>query len=143
MAEVLQRGYKSFLILRMTFIKVSKRLNSLILFPLFTFRLTLTLSCPMDLKNFPMDVQTCIMQLESCKLRDTPWTNPHTHTHTTLFWRATVHSTVLARGKNWIGDWVSLQTALFKFHKSVRTCKNILYSLVLTVTRLVCTSVTV
>ncbi|XP_069386210.1 glycine receptor subunit alpha-3 isoform X7 [Paralichthys olivaceus] len=27
--------------------------------------LTLTLSCPMDLKNFPMDVQTCIMQLES------------------------------------------------------------------------------
>ncbi len=31
------------------------------------FRLTLTLSCPMDLKNFPMDVQTCIMQLESCE----------------------------------------------------------------------------
>ncbi|KAG7223317.1 hypothetical protein INR49_015673 [Caranx melampygus] len=30
-------------------------------------RLTLTLSCPMDLKNFPMDSQTCIMQLESCK----------------------------------------------------------------------------
>lgn len=34
---------------------------------LFALRLTLTLSCPMDLKNFPMDVQTCIMQLESCK----------------------------------------------------------------------------
>lgn len=33
----------------------------------FAFRLTLTLSCPMDLKNFPMDVQTCIMQLESCE----------------------------------------------------------------------------
>lgn len=32
-----------------------------------SFRLTLILSCPMDLKNFPMDVQTCIMQLESCK----------------------------------------------------------------------------
>lgn len=31
------------------------------------FRLTLTLSCPMDLKNFPMDVQTCTMQLESCE----------------------------------------------------------------------------
>uniref|UniRef100_A0A3Q1FJB0 Glycine receptor subunit alpha-3-like n=1 Tax=Acanthochromis polyacanthus TaxID=80966 RepID=A0A3Q1FJB0_9TELE len=31
----------------------------------FALRLTLTLSCPMDLKNFPMDVQTCIMQLES------------------------------------------------------------------------------
>lgn len=30
-------------------------------------RLTLILSCPMDLKNFPMDIQTCIMQLESCK----------------------------------------------------------------------------
>ncbi|KAM7380460.1 hypothetical protein PAMP_003753 [Pampus punctatissimus] len=29
--------------------------------------LTLILSCPMDLKNFPMDVQTCTMQLESCK----------------------------------------------------------------------------
>lgn len=31
-------------------------------------RLTLTLSCPMDLKNFPMDSQTCTMQLESCEL---------------------------------------------------------------------------
>lgn len=30
-------------------------------------RITLVLACPMDLKNFPMDVQTCIMQLESCK----------------------------------------------------------------------------
>ncbi|XP_053712822.1 glycine receptor subunit alpha-3-like isoform X3 [Synchiropus splendidus] len=34
---------------------------------LYSIRLTLTLSCPMDLKNFPMDVQTCIMQLESWK----------------------------------------------------------------------------
>ncbi|KAM5309010.1 glycine receptor subunit alpha-3 isoform 2-T2 [Glossophaga mutica] len=32
---------------------------------LYSIRLTLTLSCPMDLKNFPMDVQTCMMQLES------------------------------------------------------------------------------
>ncbi|XP_004696507.2 glycine receptor subunit alpha-3 [Echinops telfairi] len=32
---------------------------------LYSIRLTLTLSCPMVLKNFPMDVQTCIMQLES------------------------------------------------------------------------------
>ncbi|XP_068607096.1 glycine receptor subunit alpha-3 [Brachionichthys hirsutus] len=32
---------------------------------LYSIRLTLTLSCPMDLKNFPMDAQTCIMQLES------------------------------------------------------------------------------
>ncbi len=31
-------------------------------------RLTLVLSCPMDLKNFPMDSQTCTMQLESCEL---------------------------------------------------------------------------
>lgn len=30
-------------------------------------RLTLILSCPMDLKNFPMDMQICTMQLESCK----------------------------------------------------------------------------
>lgn len=30
-------------------------------------RITLVLACPMDLKNFPMDVQTCIMQLESCE----------------------------------------------------------------------------
>ncbi|TRZ00083.1 hypothetical protein DNTS_004637, partial [Danionella cerebrum] len=32
---------------------------------LYSIRLTLILSCPMDLKNFPMDVQTCMMQLES------------------------------------------------------------------------------
>ncbi|XP_049729448.1 glycine receptor subunit alpha-3-like [Elephas maximus indicus] len=32
---------------------------------LYSIRLTLTLSCPMDPQNFPMDVQTCIMQLES------------------------------------------------------------------------------
>uniref|UniRef100_UPI00358DF4F7 glycine receptor subunit alpha-2-like isoform X5 n=1 Tax=Myxine glutinosa TaxID=7769 RepID=UPI00358DF4F7 len=32
---------------------------------LYSIRLTLILSCPMDLKNFPMDVQTCNMQLES------------------------------------------------------------------------------
>ncbi|KAM6299950.1 glycine receptor subunit alpha-4-like isoform 2-T2 [Aegotheles albertisi] len=32
---------------------------------LYSIRLTLILSCPMDLKNFPMDIQTCAMQLES------------------------------------------------------------------------------
>ncbi|NXF52917.1 GLRA4 protein, partial [Oceanites oceanicus] len=32
---------------------------------LYSIRLTLILSCPMDLKNFPMDIQTCHMQLES------------------------------------------------------------------------------
>ncbi|XP_058654886.1 glycine receptor, alpha 4a isoform X2 [Onychostoma macrolepis] len=32
---------------------------------LYSIRLTLILSCPMDLKNFPMDIQTCTMQLES------------------------------------------------------------------------------
>ncbi|XP_067903130.1 glycine receptor subunit alpha-4-like [Heterodontus francisci] len=32
---------------------------------LYSIRLTLILSCPMDLKNFPMDVQTCALQLES------------------------------------------------------------------------------
>uniref|UniRef100_A0A672MU74 Glycine receptor, alpha 4b n=1 Tax=Sinocyclocheilus grahami TaxID=75366 RepID=A0A672MU74_SINGR len=32
---------------------------------LYSIRLTLILSCPMDLKNFPMDTQTCTMQLES------------------------------------------------------------------------------
>ncbi|KAJ4944772.1 hypothetical protein JOQ06_013312 [Pogonophryne albipinna] len=37
---------------------------------LYSIRLTLTLSCPMDLKNFPMDVQTCIMQLESSLFPD-------------------------------------------------------------------------
>ncbi|XP_006797726.1 glycine receptor subunit alphaZ1 [Neolamprologus brichardi] len=31
----------------------------------FLLQITLVLACPMDLKNFPMDVQTCIMQLES------------------------------------------------------------------------------
>ncbi|MBN3320626.1 GLRA1 protein, partial [Atractosteus spatula] len=34
---------------------------------LYSIRITLILACPMDLKNFPMDVQTCIMQLESCE----------------------------------------------------------------------------
>ncbi|XP_073670950.1 glycine receptor, alpha 4b isoform X1 [Paramisgurnus dabryanus] len=34
---------------------------------LYSIRLTLILSCPMNLKNFPMDIQTCTMQLESCK----------------------------------------------------------------------------
>ncbi|KAK5918584.1 hypothetical protein CgunFtcFv8_003335 [Champsocephalus gunnari] len=32
---------------------------------LYSIRLTLVLSCPMDLKNFPMDSQKCTMQLES------------------------------------------------------------------------------
>ncbi|XP_048838591.1 glycine receptor subunit alpha-4-like isoform X2 [Brienomyrus brachyistius] len=32
---------------------------------LYSIRLTLILSCPMNLKNFPMDIQTCTMQLES------------------------------------------------------------------------------
>uniref|UniRef100_A0A4W5KMP6 Glycine receptor, alpha 4b n=1 Tax=Hucho hucho TaxID=62062 RepID=A0A4W5KMP6_9TELE len=32
---------------------------------LYSIRLTLILSCPMDLMNFPMDIQTCSMQLES------------------------------------------------------------------------------
>ncbi|XP_061419094.1 glycine receptor subunit alpha-3-like isoform X1 [Lethenteron reissneri] len=32
---------------------------------LFTVRLTLTLSCPMNLRNFPMDTQMCYMFLES------------------------------------------------------------------------------
>ncbi|ETE69688.1 Glycine receptor subunit alpha-3, partial [Ophiophagus hannah] len=32
---------------------------------LYSIRLTLILSCPMDLKNFPMDTQICTMQLES------------------------------------------------------------------------------
>lgn len=36
-------------------------------YPHLSCRLTLILSCPMDLKNFPMDVQTCTMQLESCE----------------------------------------------------------------------------
>ncbi|XP_037676907.1 glycine receptor subunit alpha-4 isoform X2 [Choloepus didactylus] len=34
---------------------------------LYSIRLTLLLSCLMDLKNFPMDIQTCTMQLESWK----------------------------------------------------------------------------
>lgn len=29
----------------------------------------------MDLKNFPMDVQTCIMQLESCKYEQLTFLN--------------------------------------------------------------------
>lgn len=44
-------------------------------------RITLTLACPMDLKNFPMDVQTCIMQLESCE----SCVHPHFGEETTSF----------------------------------------------------------
>lgn len=31
------------------------------------FRLSVTLSCPLDLTLFPMDTQRCKMQLESCE----------------------------------------------------------------------------
>ena len=45
---------------------------------LFLFsRLTLVLSCPMDLKNFPMDSQTCTMQLESCEFIFSPYAWRH------------------------------------------------------------------
>uniref|UniRef100_A0A452T0F5 Glycine receptor alpha 4 (pseudogene) n=1 Tax=Ursus maritimus TaxID=29073 RepID=A0A452T0F5_URSMA len=37
---------------------------------LYSIRLTLILSCPMDLKNFPMDIQTCTMQLESFQVAE-------------------------------------------------------------------------
>ncbi|KAF1378780.1 hypothetical protein PFLUV_G00194050 [Perca fluviatilis] len=43
--------------------QVSERLE--LLDVTFNVGLTLTLSCPMDLKNFPMDSQKCTMQLES------------------------------------------------------------------------------
>lgn len=35
-------------------------------FSAFDFRLSITLSCPLDLTLFPMDTQRCKMQLESC-----------------------------------------------------------------------------
>lgn len=34
---------------------------------LFVSRLSVTLSCPLDLALFPMDTQRCKMQLESCE----------------------------------------------------------------------------
>lgn len=30
------------------------------------FRLSLTLSCPMDLRNYPFDKQVCRIEMESC-----------------------------------------------------------------------------
>lgn len=33
----------------------------------FTCRLTITASCPMDLQYFPMDRQLCNIEIESCK----------------------------------------------------------------------------
>ena len=33
----------------------------------FSFRLTITASCPMDLQYFPMDSQLCYIEIESCK----------------------------------------------------------------------------
>ena len=35
---------------------------------LFSIRVSLTLSCPMNLKLYPLDRQTCPMQIASCKL---------------------------------------------------------------------------
>lgn len=35
--------------------------------PIFSSRLSVTLSCPLDLTLFPMDTQRCKMQLESCE----------------------------------------------------------------------------
>ena len=43
------------------------------------FRITLTLSCPMKLHKFPLDTQTCHIQLESCKFKQTEC--KHTHAH--------------------------------------------------------------
>ena len=34
---------------------------------LYSIRLSLTLACPMDLKYYPLDRQTCELQMASCK----------------------------------------------------------------------------
>ena len=34
---------------------------------LFSIRVSLTLSCPMNLKLYPLDTQTCPMQIASCR----------------------------------------------------------------------------
>ena len=34
---------------------------------LYSVRLSLTLSCVMDLRKFPLDSQVCTMMIESCK----------------------------------------------------------------------------
>ena len=36
---------------------------------LFSIRVSLTLSCPMNLKLYPLDRQTCPMQIASCELK--------------------------------------------------------------------------
>ena len=36
---------------------------------LFSIRVSLTLSCPMNLKLYPLDTQKCPMQIASCKRR--------------------------------------------------------------------------
>ena len=36
---------------------------------LFSIRVSLTLSCPMNLKLYPLDTQTCPMQIASCEGR--------------------------------------------------------------------------
>lgn len=33
----------------------------------FSYRITTTVACNMDLSKYPMDTQTCRLQLESCK----------------------------------------------------------------------------
>ena len=39
---------------------------------LFSIRVSLTLSCPMNLKMYPLDTQKCPMQIASCKF-STSW----------------------------------------------------------------------
>lgn len=34
---------------------------------LFSIRISLTLFCPMDLKYYPLDMQTCVIQMASCE----------------------------------------------------------------------------
>ena len=35
---------------------------------LYSIRISLTLFCPMDLKYYPLDMQTCIIKMASCEL---------------------------------------------------------------------------
>ena len=35
---------------------------------LYSIRISLTLFCPMDLKYYPLDLQTCIIKMASCEL---------------------------------------------------------------------------
>ncbi|KAI5105303.1 glycine receptor subunit alphaZ1 precursor, partial [Silurus meridionalis] len=107
---------------------------------LYSIRITLILACPMDLKNFPMDVQTCIMQLESCKyallitMLEMIYSLAHRRMFCWLAGRNEEHSNLLGytmndlifewdeKGAVQVADGLTLPQFILKEEKDLRYC---------------------